>query len=41
MTSMDGTFLGSAKGSVNHETLELTRLVRRDNANLAILMRLL
>ena len=25
-------FLGSAKGSVNHETLELTRLVRRDNA---------
>lgn len=25
-------FLGSAKGSVNQETLELTRLVRRDNA---------
>lgn len=25
-------FLGSAKGSVNHETLELTRLIRRDNA---------
>jgi subtilisin family serine protease len=28
-------FLGSAKGSVNHETLELTRLVRRDNARFA------
>ena len=25
-------FLGSAKGSVNHETLELTRLLRRDEA---------
>ncbi|WP_316791082.1 S8 family peptidase [Pedobacter frigoris] len=28
-------FLGSAKGSVNHETLELTRLIRRDNAKFA------
>lgn len=28
-------FLGSAKGSVNYETLELTRLVRRDNARFA------
>jgi len=25
-------FLGSSKGSINYETLELTRLVRRDNA---------
>ncbi|ACU05939.1 S8 family peptidase [Pedobacter heparinus] len=28
-------FLGSSKGSVNYETLELTRLVRRDNARFA------
>lgn len=28
-------FLGSSKGSINHETLELTRLVRRDNAKFA------
>ena len=28
-------FLGSEKGSVNYETLELTRLVRRDNARFA------
>lgn len=28
-------FLGSAKGSINNETLELTRLVRRDNARFA------
>lgn len=28
-------FLGSSKGSVNYETLELTRLVRRDNAKFA------
>ncbi len=28
-------FLGSAKGSVNHETLELTRLVRRDQTKFA------
>lgn len=28
-------FLGSAKGSINYETLELTRLVRRDNARFA------
>jgi hypothetical protein len=28
-------FLGSAKGSINYETLELTRLVRRDNAKFA------
>jgi subtilisin family serine protease len=28
-------FLGSAKGSINNETLELTRLVRRDNAKFA------
>ena len=28
-------FLGSSKGSVNFETLELTRLVRRDNARFA------
>lgn len=28
-------FLGSAKGSVNHETLELTRLIRRDQAKFA------
>lgn len=28
-------FLGSSKGSVNYETLELTRLVRRDSAKFA------
>jgi subtilisin family serine protease len=28
-------FIGSSKGSVNYETLELTRLVRRDNAKFA------
>ncbi len=28
-------FLGSSKGSINYETLELTRLVRRDNARFA------
>lgn len=28
-------FLGSAKGSIDNETLELTRLVRRDNARFA------
>lgn len=28
-------FLGSNKGSINHETLELTRLIRRDNAKFA------
>ncbi|WP_285060043.1 S8 family peptidase [Pedobacter ginsengisoli] len=28
-------FLGSAKGSINYETLELTRLVRRDSAKFA------
>lgn len=28
-------FLGSAKGSINHETLELTRLVRRDEEKFA------
>jgi subtilisin family serine protease len=28
-------FLGSSKGSINYETLELTRLVRRDNAKFA------
>lgn len=29
------SFLGSDKGSINYETLELTRLVRRDNARFA------
>jgi len=29
------SFLGSSKGSINYETLELTRLVRRDNAKFA------
>ncbi|WP_316746790.1 S8 family peptidase [Pedobacter gandavensis] len=29
------SFLGSEKGSINYETLELTRLVRRDNARFA------
>lgn len=28
-------FLGSSKGSINYETLELTRLVRRDNSKFA------
>ncbi|MEJ2883361.1 S8 family peptidase [Pedobacter sp. GR22-6] len=28
-------FLGSAKGSINHETLELTRLIRRDQVRFA------